>query len=154
MVDGKDTTTDLDERLKAAEDRKATRQAKADQEEKRRRIAVLELEELLEEKLGGAAGEAFTIVEAWPEGLLAFRVGEAVLYKQFNAEIEKNKEKRGGDGITPEACQRFVAPLLVYPEDKGEFLGICERRHGVLFRAAGAVSTLYSAKRSEEDAKR
>lgn len=149
-----DEQQDLDARLKAAEERKALREAKAEKEDKARRLATLELEEQLEEKFAGRAGEAFTILDAGPEGLVAFRVGEAVLYKQFNAEIDKNKEKRGGDGITPEACQRFVTPLLVHPEDKAEFLGICERRQGLLFRAAGAVATLYSAKRSEEDAKR
>ena len=145
---------DLEARLDAAEKRKAARRAAEELDAKAQRLALLELEEKLEEKLGGRAGEVFTVLDLGPDGPLAFRLGEAVLFKSFNAEIDKNKEKRGGDGITPEACQRFLTPLLVYPEDKLSFFAICERRHGVLLRAAGQVMSLYLGKKAEEDAKR
>lgn len=143
----------IEERLAAAKERKAKREEEHSKEEKARELAILELEERLEAELGGRAGEVFTIIDAGPDGPIAAKVGAAVLYKQFHASIDKHKEKHGGDGITPETCQVFVTPLIVFPE-KAKFLEIIERHQGLLFRLANACESLYTAKRAAEDAKR
>lgn len=143
----------LDERLAEARQRKVKRDQDAELEAKARELHILELEEQYEQELCGRAGEAFTIIDAGPDGAIVAKLGEAVLYKQFHAKIDKNKEMRGGDGITPEACQIFVSPLIVHP-DRAKFAEIVERRQGLLFRIANAVESLYTARKASEDAKR
>ena len=149
---------DLDARLAAARERKAARRDVDDRAAKARELAIHELEETLIEETGGAAGEAFTIIDAGPDGPFAFNSsstpGVKVIYKRFMADKARNEKDRGGDGITPELCEQFVTPLLIWPKDKETFLAVNSRVPALATRAANAVMTIMQGRKAEEDSKR
>lgn len=142
---------DIDTRLASLRARKAELDAAREQAAKVREARMLEVEIEFTEKLG-ELHEAFEIVDAGAEGPIVLKLGDGVLHKAFNAAIDKNKAKRGGDGITEEACSQFVMPCIAYPE-KQTALDIFGRRPGLIFACAGKLSALFSTNEAGERGK-
>lgn len=134
----------LNEKLSKAQDAKVQRDEAHAFELKKRQLAMLEVEAQLTESQGGAVGEEFALVDGGVAGPIGFRLGENVLHKRFMAAIEK--------GITPEACDQFVRPCVIYP-DKTTFGALVEKRPGLLYDCANALTKIYGKNEAAERSK-
>lgn len=130
-------------RLDAARAAKKALDDKAEEVAALRELALLEAEIKYSGELG-KKGEAWDLVDGGAEGPIVVKKGEAVLYKAWRSEIDKNKAKTGGDGITLEACHRFAAPQVVFPDSKA-FAALVENRQGLLYSCANALEMLHSS---------
>lgn len=134
----------LTERLAAAKAKKADRTVARSAEDEARELAILELENRLEDEGKGPRGVNFEIVDGGSEGPIAVRLGEMVLYKRFTSTMKGDKEP------THEDLAAYVTPCVIHPE-RGKFLAAIDRRPVLLMRCANALTTLFGAK--DEDAR-
>jgi hypothetical protein len=134
----------LNAALASEQDAKAVRDEAHAFEVKKRAVAMLKVERELTESQGGTVGEAFALVDGGAEGPIGIRLGENVLHKRFMAAIEKT--------ITPEACDQFVRPCVIYP-DKATFAVLAEKRPGLLYDCANALMKIYGRNEASERSK-
>lgn len=109
-----------------------------------RELAILELEISLTAK-HGPRGNQYEIVDGGHEGPVAVKLGDLVVYKRFQSAVTDEK----GKGLTPELAFEYVFPCLAFP-DADSFKAIYQRRPGLVFRCATALSQLFAGKESSD----
>jgi hypothetical protein len=136
-------TGNVEERLKLARERKATRDAKLEDEKRLAELERLELEEKWEAETGGLHGRAFTIVDVsnLGEGFIVLRLGEDVLWQTFI----KSK-------MTIMDQDAFVTACLLSPTKEAYRL-IVKRRVLVADQCCQALARLYGHKQKEDEGK-
>lgn len=127
------------DRLVAAREAKAKREADAKAVAETRELTVLDLEARLEKELG-PRGEQFEIVDT-VEGPIAVKLGEAILYTRFS-----------GSKVTESDVHDFVFPCLVHP-DPAKYLELVGRRPHLAVRCASALAALFGAKSDADTSK-
>ena len=135
---------DVKSRLAAARDRRAAREKLFDEALELRQLAILELEDKLSTDLG-KRGEDFEIVDGGPDGPIAVRLGESVLYKKWRAKVKTDKD-------TQEDFIAFVRPCVVYPS-ADKFDEIIGRRGLLLDKCAGVLAKLYGGWEDKSEGK-
>lgn len=121
-------------RLARLRDARAKREAQYDEEQEKRQLAILELEDKLSTELG-VRGEAFEIVDGGPDGPIALKLGEPVLYKKYRAKVRLDKD-------TQEDLIAFVRPCVCFPTID-LFDQITGRRPLLLDKLGGVLSKLF-----------
>jgi hypothetical protein len=143
--DAPPSTTEADTieaRMARAREAQSKRQDAAARARQLEELAILELENRLEEEGKGPRGVNFEIVDGGSEGPIAVRLGDLVVFKRFQATMKGDKEPSHEDHYN------FVAPSLLYPE-KDKFNAIVGRRAVLLLRCSNALATLYGARDDE-----
>jgi hypothetical protein len=130
------TREELQARITAAAKAKADLEAGYDVEDLERKVVLDELEVKLAKEIG-RRGEAFELVDGGPEGPIALKLGEAVLYKKYKAAVAREKD-------TDEDLMAFVAPCVVVPE-AARFHEIVFARKHLLTKCGDALLKLYGA---------
>ncbi len=131
---------DLKARLAAALKAKEERDADAEEKALERQVEWLELEGKLVKELG-PVGHSFDMLNT-SVGPIAFRLGEAVLHKQF-----RNSKQTEVD------IHNFVTPCIVHPA-RDRFLEIVGERPGVAVIIANKLADLYAGKAEDDAGKR
>lgn len=127
------------DRLKAAREEKAKREATAHSAAEARELATLELESKLSAELG-ERGVHFEIVET-VEGPVAVKLGEAVLHQRFQ-----------NSKVTETDIHDYVFPCVVYPTQPA-YLELVGRRPVIAVRCANALAGLFGAKAADAEGK-
>jgi len=137
------TPEETAEKLARYRAEKAKREARAAEEADAAELARFELVERLEKELGGLEGRAFAVVDVTDlgEGLIALKLGDAVLYKAFSE-----------SKVTVMDVAAFVSPCVVHPS-LDEYKGIAMRRPAIAIRCATALSALYGVKLGDDQKK-
>lgn len=129
------TKEELQARITAA----ATARSKIDAADElvdlERQAVLAELEVKLTATLG-RRGEAFEIVDGGPEGPIAMKLGESVLYKTYRTKVR-------ADSLTEDDVLAFVTPSVIVPEQAAQFHEIVGRRRHLLAKCQAAMLVLY-----------
>lgn len=136
---------DVKARLAAARAAKEAKDAARAAAAEVRELELLELEAKLEDELGGARGEAFEIVSTL-EGLVAVKLGAAVLHTRFEAAVAKEET------VSDRTIHDYVFPCLAHPAPDA-YLAMVAKRPAIASRCANALATLYGAKSGADRAK-
>lgn len=135
---------DIRARLAAAKEKKAARSLEQERLHEAQELAILELENSLEDGGKGPRGVNFEIVDGGDSGPIALRLGEMILYKRFTSTMKGDKEPSHEDLFN------YVSPCVIHP-DRQAFAKLVERKPVLLMRCANALTTLFGAK--DEDAR-
>jgi hypothetical protein len=141
---GNGATTTTAERLKAAKDKQRVRAVEREAVNEAQELAMIELENRLEDEGKGPRGIHFELVDGGADGPIAVRLGEMILYKRFTATMKGDKEPSHEDLVA------YVTPCVLHP-DRQAFLALVDKKPVLAMRCANALTTLFGAK--DEDAR-
>lgn len=130
-------SSDIRERLKASRDALAVIEAKADEAEELRELAVNEVTIKLAET-HGLPGKDFAVLDT-TAGPIALKPGLTVYWKKYLAKVPDKGQP------THEDAYAYVAPCVIHPS-RDDFDKILETRPAIVQQCANVLTDLYQGK--------
>ncbi len=138
----------IEEKLALAREKKAKREAAVEVASQARELEILELEEEYETKFG-PRGNSWELIDT-VEGPVVIRLGESVLFKKFNAEVDAASTNKKPVEIAHQ--HNFVLPNVLHP-DPDKFKAMVAKRPGMLGVLSTRLWALYNGRANENAGK-